>query len=105
EHWTLPLWADDPTLPADPQVGWISTSVQLQFVAYASRMATEYGDIVDDWITLNEPMVATVAALQAQFPPDLQGDLGRATAYALGMIRAHAMAYDAIHAADVIDAD
>ncbi|HVO30082.1 MAG TPA: glycoside hydrolase family 1 protein, partial [bacterium] len=105
EHWTLPLWADDPRNPPDPQVGWLSTAVQNEFVTFAGKMAQEYGADVDDWITFNEPMVTTVAALEGQFPPDLQGDLGRATKYALGMIAAHAKAYEAIHTSDTVDAD
>lgn len=105
EHWTLPLWADDPRNAPDPAVGWISTSVQAEFVAFSGRMAQEYGADVDDWITFNEPMVAAVGAFQGVFPPDLGASLDRTTLYVLGMIAAHAKAYDAIHALDTIDAD
>lgn len=67
-HYTLPTWVDDPrdpdcvNGPSDtnlcgfdhPQGG--AMAVQ-EIAEFASLLACTYGDRVDDWVTLNEPMV------------------------------------------------
>lgn len=99
EHFTVPLWV------ADLQ-GWSNPEVAGEFTEFASRMAAEFGGQVDDWLTFNEPLVTTVAALNGDWPPAyLEGDVDAAAQYAIGMIFAHGSAYDAIHVADVTDAD
>lgn len=77
--------------------------------AHAGRLAAAYGDRVDEWCTLNEPNNYLLAAYGVgQFPPGrrhLLTDLPRFTSVVRNYIRAHVAMYDAIIAADTVDAD
>src|SRR5579859_1979235 len=108
EHYTLPLWADNPALGPNTSgtAGFGSPVVQSEFVRWAGDMAAEYGAQVDNWIVFNEPMVVPLASYEGVFPPDLGTNppLSAGLAQVFGEIRAHAAAYDAIHARDTISA-
>lgn len=89
-HFTLPSWLHDPIeardafagrdpdapLPALQRGGWLEERSVAEFRKYADYAAWRFGDLVDDWITLNEPMVVAVSGyanipgvLQGGFPP------------------------------------
>jgi beta-glucosidase len=53
-HWDLPQALED-------QGGWGTRETALAFGDYAALMGRTLGDRVRDWITLNEPLAATVA--------------------------------------------
>ncbi|MFM9141177.1 MAG: family 1 glycosylhydrolase, partial [Solirubrobacterales bacterium] len=75
-HFTLPLWVHDPIavrdslagrgaddpLPADlpARSGWLSDDTATEFRKYAAYMGWKFGDLVDWWAPLNEPMVVAV---------------------------------------------
>ncbi len=47
-HYTFPEWVDED--------GWQSDETVERFKAYVDRMANEYSDDVDIWLTVNEPV-------------------------------------------------
>ena len=47
-HWDLPLALED-------RGGWLNRDIAERFGDYAGLVAAELGDLVVDWITLNEP--------------------------------------------------
>jgi beta-glucosidase len=97
-HFTNPLWVAQ-------QGWWLAPEVIEDFAGYARRMAEEYGDIVDDWITFNEPAIYATGTYWAKlYPGGSLLNMEKATTALRHMIYAHAAAYDAIHAADRIDA-
>jgi len=105
QHFAFPDWLSDVTDGADPQ-GWERTGVIQQFATYCSRMAAYFGDRVDDWITINEPLNLVLGGyVQGSFPPGQILNLDRGIAVAKVEARAHAACFDAIKQSDTIDAD
>jgi beta-glucosidase len=51
-HWDLPQ-------PLQDAGGWATRDMVEHFTGYAALMADEYGDVVEHWITHNEPWVAS----------------------------------------------
>lgn len=130
-HYSLPLWIHDGNMCNDGIVpgsgmsaciaagkaGWAHpdrSRIVDEMAKYAGFLAREFGDEVDEWATLNEPFSAVVVAgylvstEMRSNPPGLTHawmhvDAAK-TAY-LAMLEAHARAYDAIKANDVVDAD
>jgi beta-glucosidase len=108
-HWSFPTYIDD-LQHQDTVRGWLDEGVVRQFAAFATWAATEYGGEVDDWITLNEPTNTILQGfVTGKYPPERTfadtGGIANAETAARNMIYAHAAAYDALHAADTIDAD
>ena len=104
-HFALPEWLDDVTKPNDPQ-GWEHPETSTLFVEFASRMAKRFGSQVDLWITLNEPLNLVIAGyIQGSFPPGVVLGVARGLDVARTEARTHVAAFDAIKAADTIDAD
>ncbi|CAB4865526.1 unannotated protein [freshwater metagenome] len=125
-HFTLPLWAHDPiqardTLatraPDDPvpasltKAGWLATSTVTEFRKYAAYMAWKFGDLVDWWSPINEPMVMAVngyanvpGALSGNFPPGAYC-YRCAVKVSENLAAANAVAYDEVHSKDTKDAD
>lgn len=104
-HFALPDYLSDVTKPTAPQ-GWENQETTDLFVQFCSRMGKRWGDKVDWWVTINEPLVVVVAGyIQGGSPPGVVLDPTRGFAVAKAMVRAHAKAFDALHAADTVDAD
>jgi beta-glucosidase/6-phospho-beta-glucosidase/beta-galactosidase len=104
-HYTLPDWLDDVTQPTQPQ-GWENADTTTYFVEFCSRVAARWGAQVDYWLTENEPMVLAVGGyLQGSIPPGVLFDIDRTVTVIKAEALAHTQAYDAIHAADTVDAD
>ena len=80
-----------------------------ELAEHAALIAARYGDRVDDWATLNEPVNYAVASYGAGvFPPGrrfLFGDVDAFVRVFRNLISAHAAVYDAIIEADTVDAD
>jgi beta-galactosidase len=102
-HFTLPLWMHDPIavhktrLRKGPK-GWFDENTTVEFTKYAAYMASELGDIVDNWATFNEPMVIPETGYiisQSGFPPGLN-NFRALRKVALHLVIAHARSYDAI---------
>lgn len=108
QHFSLPIWLSDPCdLAGHP--GWLDPAIADLFAEWARRAATEFGDEVDLWITINEPLVyALGASFQDMQPPGARYSgvaepelaFGDVIATTKAMIYAHAAAYDAIHDVD-----
>ncbi len=97
-HFTNPLWVA-------AEGSWLNPEVVATFAGYARRMAEEFGDLVDDWITFNEPAIYATGTYWAKlYPNGSLLDMEKATTALRHMIYAHAAAYDAIYEVDHTDA-
>jgi beta-glucosidase/6-phospho-beta-glucosidase/beta-galactosidase len=76
---------------------------------HAALLAQRFGDRVDDWATVNEPVNYLLAAYGAgKYPPgkfDIADITGQFVPAVRNYIAAHAAMYDAIKANDTVDAD
>jgi beta-glucosidase len=103
-HFATPDWLVDVTKPREPQ-GFERDEMAPLFAEWAARMGKEFGAKVDDWVTINEPLVLMVGAyLVGAHPPGPPLDMERMFAAAKKLVRAHVAAYRALKAADQIDA-
>jgi beta-glucosidase len=106
-HFSLPVWLSDgtPATSSQPQ-GWERSQTPSLFVTWCTRAAKQWGSLVDWWATINEPLPYVLGGyVQGSFPPGAVLDLTRAFAVVKTEARAHAACYDAIKAADTVDAD
>jgi beta-glucosidase len=88
-HFTNPRW-----LAA--RGGWEDESSIAAFRDFARLCAREYGDLVQLWITINEPNVyAYQSYLKAVWPPQKK-DFGASARVQRNLLRAHAAAYQEI---------
>lgn len=110
-HYSLPLWIHDGAachvdIEGCTPRGWVDRERTVREIArYAGFAAAQFGDLVDDWATLNEPIVVLFAGyLQPSAartnPPAVLLRTTEAKQALTGMIEAHARMYDAIHAHD-----
>jgi beta-galactosidase len=119
-HFTTPLWLHDPLAaraalagrgPDDPlpeiaKGGWLNSRTVREFGKYAAWAAWKYGDLVDLWVTINEPMVVATngyvnvpGAIAGWFPPGANSFTGAVRAVR-NFVFANARAYNAIHRHD-----
>ena len=91
-HFTNPQWFL-------ARGGWTNPKSVEWFARYAQRIAQALGEPVKYWLTINEPLVyVRMHYVQGLGPPGAQ-DLAQSLEVIQHMIRAHAAAYHAIHAA------
>ncbi len=89
-HWTLPLWLSEVG-------GWQNPKTAEYFEEYARFVAEELDDLVDFWITLNEPMIyISLAYMLGKFPPQKRNLFSSAMVFK-NLVKAHKKAYQAIH--------
>lgn len=89
-HFTLPKWFA-------AKGGWESGDAIRDFARYAGFLAAEYGDLVDWWITINEPMVYLLNSYGAgTWPPGSRNPLRNIHVFGK-MCLGHKAAYKAIH--------
>lgn len=89
-HFTLPGW-----LGRDG--GLLNREYGVRFERFAVRVLESLGDLVNRWVTINEPNVlATMGYLLGTFPP-ARRDPRQAVRAHESLIEAHARAYRAIH--------
>jgi len=63
-HWTNPAWLAN-------QGGWHNKKSVEAFARYTEFIVSELGDLVDYWITMNEPMVYVFNGyVTGVFPPN-----------------------------------
>lgn len=122
-HFSNPVWIDD---PRDPDCANGPTSANLcglghpeggplvieEMRQHAALLASRFGDRVDEWGTVNEPMNYLLASYGLGiFPPGKKsilaadGILERFVPVVRDYLRAHAAMYKAIKENDTIDAD
>lgn len=115
-HYSLPLWIHDPVachreLETCSPRGWLDRERTVREIAkFAKFAAHEFGDSVDLWVTLNEPLAVVIPGYlqpseQGTNPPAVQLEPKAAKTVWQAMIEAHARMYDALHARDGADAD
>ncbi|HKB47369.1 MAG TPA: family 1 glycosylhydrolase, partial [Ktedonobacterales bacterium] len=92
-HFTNPIWLEEHGAFAHEKV------VSL-FARYARRCVEALGDLCDFWCTVNEPNIyALQGYLLGSWPPGRKGDAVGMVRVQANLLRAHAAAYQAIHAA------
>jgi len=109
-HYTLPTWLHDAKgchedLSTCEDKGWVDHDRILHHIAlYAGFCAREFGEEVDLWLTLNEPLAVVLSGylLPGEDRTNPPGVVNPDAAFAvmLTQIEAHAAMYDAIHAED-----
>ncbi|HVU05171.1 MAG TPA: family 1 glycosylhydrolase, partial [Polyangiaceae bacterium] len=119
-HFSNPVWVDDPrdptckNGPGDQNLCGLGhptggPRVIAAMAAHARRLAERFGDRVDDWATLNEPVNYLLASYGiGSFPPGkstLFPDLKKFSPIVRDFLAAHAAMYAAIKEADTVDAD
>lgn len=119
-HFSSPVWVDDPRDPDCAQgpsstnlCGWGhpqgAEAIIAELAEHARTLGARYGDRVDNWATVNEPINYLLASYGVGlFPPgralliaDFPGWLGIIRNY----LRAHVAMYEALKEADTVDAD
>jgi beta-glucosidase/6-phospho-beta-glucosidase/beta-galactosidase len=104
-HFTLPVWIHDPRNQGSAR-GWEDPAIIENLAAFAGWAAAEFGGEVDHWITIHEPLIQAFGGwISGHMPPGRSADVDTALQVIEIMMWAHARAYDAIHAADLHDAD
>lgn len=89
-HFGNPLWLER-------RGGWTNPTVVEAYLRYVDQVVGYLGDIVDDWVTINEPNVyATEAFLFGSQPPG-KGGYRAVRACLQHMAAAHLLAYERIH--------
>lgn len=89
-HFTLPLWFFE-------KGGWIGEGSGHIFANFAKEVAKELGMDVEYWITINEPIGNINGGyITGEMPPGKRS-LKEATMAVVGMLKAHCLAYKAIH--------
>jgi beta-galactosidase len=117
DHYTLPSWLHDAVachtaIATCTNRGWLDHDRILSEMAkYAGFVGREFGGEIDRYATLNEPLTAVVLAgylfqtAQRSNPPGVVLQTDDAKAAYRAMVEAHARVYDAVKAADTVDAD
>jgi beta-glucosidase len=92
-HWDLPQWLQD-------RGGWTDLATTEAFVHFARVAAREFGDLVNDWITVNEPFCAAFHGhLSGLHAPGIR-DEATALRAALVQLYTHGEAVRALRAID-----
>jgi beta-glucosidase len=89
-HWVVPQWFAD-------RESWLAADALQCWEAFVRLVARELGDLVDLWVTLNEPMVPVLAGyLSGYHPPCRRSPLQAARVFHR-LLQAHALAYHVLH--------
>ena len=89
-HFSNPLWLED-------MGGWTNKNSAKIFLAFAEKIVDYLGDIVDDYITINEPNVYCLNGLfYGIWPPEKKSLSAFVKAFS-NMAAAHIFAYEMIH--------
>ncbi len=103
-HFATPAWLVDVTKPKEPQ-GFERDEMPALFGEWAKRMGAEFGAEVDEWITINEPLVLMLGAYMAgAHPPGPTLDIERMIAATKKLVRVHVAGYRGLKEGDTVDA-
>ncbi len=90
-HFTNPVWFSD-------LGGWTSRKSPFYFSRYAKKCAQELGDLIDAFLTINEPQVILLMSYATgKWPPNKKNPLLTIIAY-INLTLSHRSAYDSIKA-------
>lgn len=126
-HFTLPRWVHDPIairegfaerrlgpdddVPDFARAGWLAEDTVGDFGRFAAWAGATFGDLVDRWAPINEPLVVAASGyanipgvLDGNFPPGVFSFAGAITAVR-NLEAGNTAAYDALKATDRRDAD
>jgi beta-glucosidase len=117
-HFSNPIWVDDPRsrcrdgISEENLCGWGhpegAEEILESLAAHARLLGERFGDRVDDWVTVNEPVNYLIASYGVGvFPPGrslLLTDFAGFMTVVRNYVRAHVVIYDALKEADTIDA-
>lgn len=97
QHFTLPLWIAHHA----PQGAnsWLDPALPRLFERFTEKVVGELGAYVDYWITVNEPNVNILTSYAVGVTPPGVQNLKKAPIALAGFLKAHALAYHAIHRA------
>jgi beta-galactosidase len=115
-HYTLPLWIHDGAgchadITTCTRRGWVDREpIRTAIGLYAGFCGKAFGDLVDDWATLNEPLANVLAGYlqpssERSHPPGVQFRIQEALAVLFNQIHGHAAMVDGLRANDMADAD
>jgi beta-glucosidase len=87
--------------------GWENYTTVEEFVRFTEKVVMELKDLVDYWITINEPVASIIGVgyIAGLSPPGFFLDGKRAKLALHNLIEAHIQAYDKITELDDVDAD
>jgi beta-glucosidase len=88
-HFTNPRWFF-------AKGGWINPNAPKRFARYAKKCAEEFGDLIDVYLTINEPQVYTVMSYVWGVWPPARRSWIEGALINFNLIRCHRAAYDAI---------
>jgi beta-glucosidase len=90
-HFSHPTWFE-------ARGGWLADDAVTTFLAHVERVVSLFGDLVDEWVTVNEPNVyAAGGFLFGEFPPGSSGAWSSLRRVLHTMAHAHCRAYHLIH--------
>lgn len=89
-HFTTPLWLAE-------KGGWADRKVVFYFSRFAEKAFNEYCDLVDFWVTINEPLIyASLGYLSARWPPQKRNPVLFLNVIK-NQISAHKRVYEILH--------
>jgi beta-glucosidase len=92
-HFTLPIWVEDAG-------GFENPEMIKAFVNFSRRAQEAFGDLVQDWLTMNEPVVYALGAYGVGLTPPGIKSLPRALQTIGCLMKAHGESYHALKAGD-----
>jgi beta-glucosidase len=88
-HWTNPMWLVH-------EGGWCNRKVLKYYARYVEFVVTELGDLVDFWVTINEPTVHVLNGyFRGTFPPNKRNPILAIKTF-FNLVAAHKLAYKEI---------
>ena len=88
-HFTLPVWAAE-------RGGFFSSFVRSRFLEFAEKSITEFDDLVDCWVTINEPQIYGVMSYFNGAWPPFHRSLFEFLRLNLILIKLHKQTYSSI---------
>jgi beta-glucosidase len=89
-HFTVPLWFSETG-------GWQRSDAPQVFMRYAKHVVQEFGDLCDNYATMNEPMVVSgIGYIRGDWPPFYNKAFLKYAVFLRHMAQAHNMTYDCI---------
>jgi len=90
-HFSNPLWVEE-------KGGWENPEIAQWFERFVRKTVEALQEYCTTWVTINEPNVLLGLGYAADVFPPGKGNFPSAVGAAVNMVRAHASAYQAIHA-------
>lgn len=90
-HWTVPVWFQQAG-------GWTNKASISDFKRFTELCVKEFGQFVDIWVVLNEPlMIVGHGYITGKFPPNHKKDIYNGVKIAINLVKAYKASYRVIH--------